>query len=149
MPLVTLSADSPLQEILDIMKRDGGISKIASLLRLHIRRLAFSSLPVIKDFANPELLKELNTGFDPLVEGVETPAERDALDKELGEGFSAPNTIRIYGLLGKMPGPISKVIMHPGMSAYFALRSRLTRTFSLGWHYERILERLCDALRWR
>ncbi|GAA6021114.1 hypothetical protein JCM10207_003370 [Rhodosporidiobolus poonsookiae] len=86
--LVTFDASAPLEEMVAVMKRDGGL--------------------IVRNFLSAENLEEMQRVIVPLVD-ASTVDEEDGL-KEVGEGFVPSHTKRVYGLLGCAPVPISKVI---------------------------------------
>ncbi|KAI5478633.1 hypothetical protein MNV49_004775 [Pseudohyphozyma bogoriensis] len=81
--------------MVDVLLKDGGV--------------------IIKDFLSPELMKEFEEQIAPLVE-AEPVTVNDQLS-EGGEAFVPPCTKRVFGLLGKTPSPISKVVMDPVWNA--------------------------------
>ena len=100
-PLVTLEADTPLDEIYEVMKRDGGV--------------------IIRDFLSPELLKTMLEAIEPHF------ADRRIYDSkashgEIGEGFFPYGSIRIYALLSRIPGVLTEILRNTiwqGIMAHF------------------------------
>ncbi|KAI5480157.1 hypothetical protein MNV49_001818 [Pseudohyphozyma bogoriensis] len=92
MSLVTLPVDAPFEEILAVIRRDGGI--------------------IIKDFLTPEQVADFNAASAPIFEDLRKNPDISKLP-ELGVDFYASNTTHIRGMLGKMPKQTSLVVMHP------------------------------------
>ncbi|GAA5885544.1 hypothetical protein JCM6882_007461 [Rhodosporidiobolus microsporus] len=95
--LTTLPVTTPLEEILEALKRDGGI--------------------IISDFLTPEEVEEFNTISAPMFAATKTTSQQEQRLLEMGPDFHASHTTHLRGMLGKMPQQISKVVMHPVWNA--------------------------------
>ncbi|GAA5893635.1 hypothetical protein JCM6882_007866 [Rhodosporidiobolus microsporus] len=92
MSLVTLPVDAPAEEILAIIRRDGGI--------------------IIKDFMSTEEIDALNADSGPIFEQLMAKPDPSKL-AAFGEGFYASNTTHIRSMFAKMPHSTAKIMMHP------------------------------------
>ncbi|KIR51244.1 phytanoyl-CoA dioxygenase [Cryptococcus gattii Ru294] len=86
--LTYLEASTPLEEIHKIIERDGGV--------------------IIRNFLSPELLQEAMRSIEPHF-AVRGNYESKSTHQELGEDFFPSGSLRIYGLLGKIPEVITKI----------------------------------------
>nr|KIR44728.1 phytanoyl-CoA dioxygenase [Cryptococcus bacillisporus CA1280] len=86
--LTYLEASTPLEEIRKIIERDGGV--------------------IIRNFLSPELLQEAMRSIEPHF-AVRGNYESKSTHQELGEDFFPSGSLRIYGLLGKIPEVITKI----------------------------------------
>ncbi|KAM0752577.1 hypothetical protein T439DRAFT_286692 [Meredithblackwellia eburnea MCA 4105] len=96
MSLVTLPATASIEEILPILKRDGAI--------------------ILSDFVTDEDTRDFLEELAPHNQReYENPSVADVnkYAAEMGEGFLASNTVRVYGLLGKCPKTITKILQNP------------------------------------
>ncbi|GAA5909134.1 hypothetical protein JCM6882_001199 [Rhodosporidiobolus microsporus] len=92
MSLVTLPVDAPIEEILAIIRRDGGV--------------------IIKDFMSEEEVDSINADSAPIFEQLKAKPDPSKLGA-FGESFYASNTTHIRGMFGKMPKSTAKIMMHP------------------------------------
>lgn len=72
---------------------------------------------IVKDFLPAVTIQEMNDLLQPYNDAG-NPDEGHSIPNSLdeviaGDFFIKPRTHSIYGLLGKMPGPVSQVIQHP------------------------------------
>nr|KIR83266.1 phytanoyl-CoA dioxygenase [Cryptococcus tetragattii IND107] len=86
--LTYLEASTPLEEIHKIIERDGGV--------------------IIRNFLSPGLLQEAMRSIEPHF-AVRGNYESKSTHQELGEDFFPSGSLRIYGLLGKIPEVITKI----------------------------------------
>ncbi|KAG7529661.1 hypothetical protein FFLO_05505 [Filobasidium floriforme] len=87
--LVTIDAGEPLQAILDIIARDGGV--------------------IVSNFLPPDLLKETMTSIEPYFRG-RTTYKSKATHNELGQDFFPEGSLRVYALLAKIPEQLVKIM---------------------------------------
>ncbi|GAA6039371.1 hypothetical protein JCM8097_002820 [Rhodosporidiobolus ruineniae] len=85
--LVTLPRSAPLEDVLAVMRRDGGASESPS--------------------SSSTSLLEARETVAPMVEKAEPEEETFS---EAGVGFVPSNTTRVYGLLGKAPSTMVKIL---------------------------------------
>ncbi|GAA5825646.1 hypothetical protein JCM11251_000321 [Rhodosporidiobolus azoricus] len=90
--LVTLPVDTAPEEILEVIRRDGGV--------------------IISDFLTPEEVEEFDTISAPMFAATKTTSEREQRLVEMGVDFHASHTTHLRGMLGKMPQQVSKVVTH-------------------------------------
>ncbi|KAI5480084.1 hypothetical protein MNV49_001744 [Pseudohyphozyma bogoriensis] len=90
--LVTLPATTPLAEILEVIRRDGGL--------------------IIKDFLAPEQVKSLNDAAAPIFDELKQNPEQMDLD-ELGEEFYASKTTHIRRMAGRLPKETIMIMDQP------------------------------------
>jgi ectoine hydroxylase-related dioxygenase (phytanoyl-CoA dioxygenase family) len=99
--LVTIDASEPLDKILKIIEEDGGV--------------------IVSNFLSSELLKESMAAIEPHFAGRKLYTSTSTHD-ELGADFFPEGSQRVYGLLGKMPEQIVKIMRLPvwqGIMAHF------------------------------
>ncbi|AFR95217.2 phytanoyl-CoA dioxygenase [Cryptococcus neoformans C23] len=90
--LTYLEASTPLVEIYKVIERDGGV--------------------IIRNFLSSELLQEAMSSIEPHF-AVRGNYESKSTHQELGEDFFPSGSLRIYGLLGKIPQVITKIVRLP------------------------------------
>lgn len=90
--LVTIDATEPLEKFYEIMERDGGV--------------------IVRDFLSPELLKETMDALEPHFKDKQI-YDSAASHGEIGEGFFPYGSIRIYALLARIPGVLTKILRSP------------------------------------
>ncbi|GAA6010593.1 hypothetical protein JCM10207_007753 [Rhodosporidiobolus poonsookiae] len=90
--LVTLPVDAPLDHILEIIRRDGGI--------------------IIKDFMSQEAVDKINTAAYKIFDEYKVKPDPAKLG-EFGDDFYASNTTHIRGMFGKMPLETASIMQHP------------------------------------
>ncbi|KAL4879279.1 hypothetical protein BJY04DRAFT_220399 [Aspergillus karnatakaensis] len=90
--IITIDASEPIDKINEIIARDGGV--------------------IVSNFLSSDLLRELLTAIEPHFAGRELYTS-DATHKELGKDFFSPGSQRVYGLLGKIPNQITKILRLP------------------------------------
>ncbi|KUJ06753.1 uncharacterized protein LY89DRAFT_692351 [Mollisia scopiformis] len=90
--LVTIEASEPLEKIVDIIARDGGV--------------------IVANFLSSELLKESMAAIEPHLAGRKM-YNSSATHEELGDGFFPEGSQRVYGLLAKMPNQLVKIMRLP------------------------------------
>ncbi|KAI5474451.1 hypothetical protein MNV49_003256 [Pseudohyphozyma bogoriensis] len=95
--LVTLPATAPLEEIFEVIKRDGGI--------------------IISDFLTPEEVADYNAATEPIFATLKSTDEKAQKLVEMGPDFHASHTTHLRGMLGKVPVHTSKIIQHPVWNA--------------------------------
>ncbi|GAA5865188.1 hypothetical protein JCM8547_008307 [Rhodosporidiobolus lusitaniae] len=91
--LTTLPVDAPLEEMLEVLQRDGGV--------------------IIKDFLTPEQVEDFNAASAPFFDGMPVTVQGEQRLKELGPDFHATGTRHLRGMLGKLPKQTSVVVQHP------------------------------------
>ncbi|CAG7558233.1 unnamed protein product [Fusarium equiseti] len=99
--LVTIDASEPFDKILEIIEKDGGV--------------------IVSNFLLPELLEESMVAIEPHFAGRKLYTSTSTHD-ELGADFFPEGSQRVYGLLGKMPEQIIKIMRLPvwqGIMAHF------------------------------
>ncbi|KAK7407834.1 hypothetical protein QQX98_010005 [Neonectria punicea] len=90
--LATIDASEPLDKILDIIARDGGV--------------------IVSNFLEPKLLKESMGAIEPFLTGRKLYDSKSA-HEELGVDFFPEGSQRVYGLLSKMPDQVVKIMRLP------------------------------------
>ncbi|KIW59037.1 hypothetical protein, variant [Exophiala xenobiotica] len=90
--VVTIDASEPLEKINSIIARDGGV--------------------IVSNFLSPELTQECLTAVEPYLENRPLYTST-ATHEELGKEFFSPGSQRVYGLLGKMPEQMTKILRLP------------------------------------
>ncbi|ORY89307.1 hypothetical protein BCR35DRAFT_300436 [Leucosporidium creatinivorum] len=115
MSLVTLSADSPIESILAIMRRDGGV--------------------IIKDFMSQAEVEQMNSAAQVQFDALKKKPDPAKL-AELGADFYASNTTHIRGMLAKMPEETSKIMLHP---LWHAIMSETLKTTTQAWLGDKLL----------
>ncbi|KAF4965632.1 hypothetical protein FSARC_6595 [Fusarium sarcochroum] len=90
--LVTVDASEPIEKINEIIARDGGV--------------------IVANFLSSNLLQECLKAIEPYFVGRKLYTS-DATHKELGKDFFSPGSQRVYGLLGKMPEQVTKILRSP------------------------------------
>jgi len=93
----TFASDAPLEDIIEAVRKDGAV--------------------IVKDLLPPATIQEMNTLLQPYNDADDPDKGHtipDSLDEAIeGDFFLKSRTHRIYGLLGKMPGPVSQVVQNP------------------------------------
>ncbi|KAJ6146246.1 hypothetical protein N7497_008228 [Penicillium chrysogenum] len=87
--LVTIDSSEPLEKIIKIIERDGGV--------------------IVSNFLSPELLKECMDAIEPFFQGRKTYDSR-ATHEELGPDFFPEGSQRVYALLAKIPDQLTKIV---------------------------------------
>ncbi|OJJ00288.1 hypothetical protein ASPVEDRAFT_149251 [Aspergillus versicolor CBS 583.65] len=90
--LVTIDSSEPLEKIIKIIERDGGV--------------------IVSNFLSPELLQECMTAIEPFFQGRKTYNSK-ATHEELGPDFFPEGSQRVYALLAKIPDQLSKIVRLP------------------------------------
>ncbi|RMJ18250.1 hypothetical protein CDV36_002039 [Fusarium kuroshium] len=90
--LVTIAASEPLDKILDIIVRDGGV--------------------IVSNLLEPELLKESMDAIEPFFSGRKLYNSKST-HGEFGADFFPEGSQRVYGLLSKTPDQIVKIMRLP------------------------------------
>ncbi|KAJ4257964.1 hypothetical protein NW762_008101 [Fusarium torreyae] len=91
--LVTVEASQLIEKINEIIARDGGV--------------------IVAGFLSSDLLQEcLQATIKPYFVGRKLYTS-DATHEELGKDFFSPGSQRVYGLLGKMPEQMTKMLRSP------------------------------------
>ncbi|KAJ5830608.1 uncharacterized protein N7525_008861 [Penicillium rubens] len=99
--LVTIDSSEPLEKIIKVIERDGGV--------------------IVSNFLSPELLKECMDAIEPFFQGRNTYDSR-ATHEELGPDFFPEGSQRVYALLAKIPDQLTKIVRLPvwqGIMAQF------------------------------
>ncbi|KAL4913700.1 hypothetical protein BDW62DRAFT_158207 [Aspergillus aurantiobrunneus] len=99
--LVTIDSSEPLDKIIKIIERDGGV--------------------IVSNFLSPELLKECMDSIEPFFQGRKT-YDSKATHDELGPDFFPEGSQRVYALLAKVPDQVAKIMRLPvwqGIMAQF------------------------------
>ncbi|KAK2805090.1 hypothetical protein FQN50_006335 [Emmonsiellopsis sp. PD_5] len=97
--LITIDASEPFEKIFDIIEKDGGV--------------------IVSNFLSPALLKETMDAVEPHFAGRKLYTSTSTHD-ELGPDFFPEGSQRVYGLLGKMPQQITKIMRLPVWQAIMA-----------------------------
>ncbi|ORY89318.1 hypothetical protein BCR35DRAFT_323900 [Leucosporidium creatinivorum] len=92
MSLVTVPVDTDIKDIMNIIRRDGGI--------------------IVKDFVTPAQVAEFNAESAPVFERLKANPDPSDLG-ELAKDFYASNTTHIRSMLGQLPKTTSTIIQHP------------------------------------
>ncbi|KAI4840586.1 hypothetical protein E4T44_07907 [Aureobasidium sp. EXF-8845] len=90
--LVRIDATEPLDKILDVIERDGGV--------------------IVTNFLSPELLRESMDAIEPCFSGRKV-YDSKATHDELGTDFFPEGSQRVYGLLARMPDQLVKIMRLP------------------------------------
>ncbi|KAL4778205.1 hypothetical protein BJX76DRAFT_366588 [Aspergillus varians] len=90
--LVTIDASEPLEKIIEIIEKDGGV--------------------IVSNFLAPELLKECMDAIEPFFQGRKT-YDSKATHDELGPDFFPEGSQRVYALLAKIPDQVIKIMRLP------------------------------------
>ncbi|KAI1829237.1 hypothetical protein DTO006G1_9827 [Penicillium roqueforti] len=99
--LVTIDSSEPLEKIIKIIERDGGV--------------------IVSNFLSPEFLKDCMDAIEPFFQGRKT-YDSQATHEELGPDFFPEGSQRVYALLAKIPDQLSKIVRLPvwqGIMAQF------------------------------
>ncbi|KAI4760541.1 hypothetical protein E4T52_07570 [Aureobasidium sp. EXF-3400] len=99
--LARIDATEPLDKILDVIERDGGV--------------------IVTNFLSLELLKESMDTIEPYFSGRKL-YDSKATHEELGADFFPEGSQRVYGLLAKMPDQLTRMMRLPvwqGIMAHF------------------------------
>ncbi|KAH0363141.1 hypothetical protein KCU65_g7611, partial [Aureobasidium melanogenum] len=99
--LARIDANEPLDDILKVIERDGGA--------------------IVTNFLSPELLEELMRAIEPSFVGRKMYDSKSS-HGELGAEFFPEGSQRVYGLLGKIPDQVTKIVRLPvwkGIMAHF------------------------------
>jgi len=110
--VVTIDASEPLEKINSIIARDGGV--------------------IVSNFLSPELTQECLTAVEPYLENRPLYTST-ATHEELGKEFFSPGSQRVYGLLGKMPEQMTKILRLPVWNGIMERFLRLLRTSPTGF----------------
>ncbi|KAI5476092.1 hypothetical protein MNV49_000410 [Pseudohyphozyma bogoriensis] len=92
-PLVTLPSTAPLEDIFEVIKRDGGI--------------------IISDFLSPEEVADFNAASEPIFATLKSTDEKAQKLVEMGPDFHASHTTHLRGMLGKLPKQTTTVLQKP------------------------------------
>ncbi|KAK5022455.1 hypothetical protein LTS07_010115 [Exophiala sideris] len=90
--LVTIDASEPLDKIIDVVLRDGGV--------------------IVANMLSPELLKEVMGAIEPYFVGRKLYDSKSSAG-ELGADFFPAGSQRVYALLAKMPEQLTKIMRLP------------------------------------
>jgi len=90
--LVTIDASEPLDKIIDVFLRDGGV--------------------IVANMLSPELLKEVMGAIEPYFVGRKLYDSKSAAS-ELGADFFPAGSQRVYALLAKMPEQLTEIMRLP------------------------------------
>jgi hypothetical protein len=91
--LQTFPHDAALADIVAAVQKDGAV--------------------IVKDFLPSSTIAEMNTLVQPYMDSQDPDYSHTLPENMDGFNFLQSRTHRIYGLLGKLPGPVSEVIQHP------------------------------------
>ncbi|GAA5865181.1 hypothetical protein JCM8547_008305 [Rhodosporidiobolus lusitaniae] len=103
--LTTVPRDTPIESMLAILRRDGGISE--------------SAVPAfVRDWRKPDFLSqeevaEFNAASKPYFDAHKPDFNAKQKLVEMGEKFHAQGTIHMRQLLGRMPKQTARVLMDP------------------------------------
>jgi hypothetical protein len=93
----TFPRDAPVADIIEAIKQDGVV--------------------IVAEFLPKSTIDEMNKLVQPYM-NKNDPNKGHTLPETMdGFQFLQSRTHRIYGLLGKLPGPVSEVVQHPIWSA--------------------------------
>ncbi|WVQ79665.1 hypothetical protein IAT38_001765 [Cryptococcus sp. DSM 104549] len=90
--LVTIDSSEPLEKIYEIIARDGGV--------------------IVKNFLTPDLLQETMASIEPHF-AARKIYDGKSTHNELGEDFFPEGSLRVYGLLNKIPDALIKILRLP------------------------------------
>ncbi|WVQ76329.1 hypothetical protein IAR50_005994 [Cryptococcus sp. DSM 104548] len=90
--LTTIDASEPLEKIIEIIERDGGV--------------------IVANLLSPELLKQTMDAIEPHFSkrGI---YQSKSTHNELGQDFFPEGSQRVYGLLSKITGPLINIVRLP------------------------------------
>ncbi|ORY89308.1 hypothetical protein BCR35DRAFT_329244 [Leucosporidium creatinivorum] len=91
--LTTLPATTPIEELVAVIKRDGGL--------------------IVSGFLTPEEVEAANAASAPFFDVTAATQVKNQDLVEMGVDFHASNTKHLRGMLGKLPEHVSKIVMHP------------------------------------
>jgi len=90
--LVTIDASEPLDKIIDVVLRDGGV--------------------IVANMLSPELLKEVMGAIEPYFVGRKLYDSKSSAS-ELGADFFPAGSQRVYALLAKIPEQLTEIMRLP------------------------------------
>jgi hypothetical protein len=98
--LQTFENDAPLSEIIKAIEKDGAV--------------------IVKNMVPKSTIDSMNSLIQPYMDRNNPDAGHTLPETMDGFNFLQSKTHRIYGLLGKLPGPVAEIIQHPVWSGIMA-----------------------------
>ncbi|GAA6023430.1 hypothetical protein JCM10207_004409 [Rhodosporidiobolus poonsookiae] len=113
--LITVDVDTPLEQILEVMRRDGGV--------------------VIKNFMTKEQVDRINAVAYPISRGTRPSRTLRAFQSWISTFTLRCHTTHIRGMFGKMPLETASIMMHP---LWNGIMENCLQTTSQNWIGDRL-----------